>query len=79
MKLSDPTLLREANCIDGGWVQADSGATQAVRNPATGEVVGAIPAMGVAETRRAIAAASRAFPAWRATLAADRAAILRRL
>ncbi|MEO8522323.1 MAG: NAD-dependent succinate-semialdehyde dehydrogenase [Acidobacteriota bacterium] len=79
LKLSDPTLLREANCIDGGWVQADSGATQAVRNPATGEVVGAIPAMGVAETRRAIAAASRAFPAWRATLAADRAAILRRL
>ncbi len=79
LKLSDPTLLREANSIDGGWVQADSGATQAVRNPATGEVVGAIPAMGVAETRRAIAAAGRAFPAWRATLAADRAAILRRL
>ena len=79
LTLSDPTLLREANCIDGNWVQADSGATQLVRNPATGEIVGAIPSMGVAETRRAIEAASRAFPAWRATLAADRAAILRRL
>jgi succinate-semialdehyde dehydrogenase/glutarate-semialdehyde dehydrogenase len=35
--------------------------------------------MGTAETRRAIEAAARAQPAWRAMLAKDRAAILRRL
>ncbi len=79
LNLADPTLLREACCIDGQWVQADARQTQAVRNPATGEVLGTVPAMGAAETRRAIEAASRAFPAWRATLAAERALILRRL
>lgn len=79
LKLADPSLLREANLIDGRWVQADSGATVAVKNPATGELVGEVPAMGVAETRRAIEAASRAFPAWRALLAGERSTILRRL
>jgi hypothetical protein len=53
IRLSDPTLLRQANYIDGKWVHSDSGAALAVRNPATGDVVGEIPAMGVAETRRA--------------------------
>jgi len=79
LPLKDPTLLRQANHIDGKWVQADSGKTFAVRNPATGEVVGEVPAMGRAETRRAIEAANRAQPAWRAMLAKERAAILRRL
>jgi succinate-semialdehyde dehydrogenase/glutarate-semialdehyde dehydrogenase len=79
LRLSDPTLLRQANYIDGQWVHSDSGAALAVRNPATGDVVGEIPAMGVAETRRAIEAANRAFPAWRAALAGERSVILRKL
>jgi succinate-semialdehyde dehydrogenase/glutarate-semialdehyde dehydrogenase len=79
IRLSDPALLRQANYIDGQWVQAESAATLAVRNPATGELVGEVPSMGVAETRRAIEAAHRAFPAWRATLAGERSAILRKL
>ena len=79
LPLSDPTLLRQANCIDGRWVQADAGATLAVRNPATGDVVGEVPAMGAAETRRAIDAAKRALPAWRRMLARERAVILRAL
>ena len=61
LALKDPDLLRQANCIGGQWVQADSGKTFAVRNPATGEVVGNVPAMGKAETRRAIEAAELAF------------------
>jgi succinate-semialdehyde dehydrogenase/glutarate-semialdehyde dehydrogenase len=77
--LKDTSLLREANFIDGKWVQADSGATLEVRNPATGELVGEVPALGTAETRRAIEAANRAFPAWRALLAHERSAILRKL
>ncbi len=79
LPLSDPSLFRQANCIDGKWVQADSGRTLSVKNPATGEVVGEVPALGAAETRRAIEAAARAYPAWRGMLAKERAAILRKL
>lgn len=79
LKLNDPTLLREANYIGGKWIGADSGRTVDVPNPATGELVGRVPAMGEAETSRAIEAAERAFDPWRAMLAKERAAILRRL
>ncbi|GGG30101.1 glutarate-semialdehyde dehydrogenase DavD [Caldovatus sediminis] len=79
LPLKDPELLRQANYIAGKWVQADSGRTIEVRNPANGELVGTVPAMGAAETRRAIEAANAAWPAWRAMLAKERAAILRRL
>ena len=79
LPLKDPTLLRQANYLDGKWVQADSGQTITVVNPATVEAIGEVPAMGTAETRRAIEAANRAYPAWRALLAKDRAAILRKL
>jgi succinate-semialdehyde dehydrogenase/glutarate-semialdehyde dehydrogenase len=79
LPLKDSELFRQANYIAGQWVQADSGKTSTVRNPANGEVVGTVPAMGAAETRRAIEAAHKAFPAWRAMLAKERSAILRRL
>jgi succinate-semialdehyde dehydrogenase/glutarate-semialdehyde dehydrogenase len=79
LPLRDPTLLRQANYIDGKWVQADSGETMVVRNPATGEPVGAVPAMGAAETRRAIEAAYRAQPAWRALTAKARSHVLRQM
>ena len=79
LPLKDPALFRQANYIAGAWVQADSGKTIAVRNPATGEVIGEVPAMGQAETRRAIEAANAAWPAWRAMLAKDRAVILHKI
>ncbi len=79
LPLKDPTLFRSANYIDGKWVQADSGKTLPVKNPATGEEVGVVPAVGAAETRRAIEAADRAFRPWRALLAKERSAILRRI
>ena len=79
LPLKDPTLFRQANCIDGKWVQADSGRTLIVKNPATGEAIGEVPALGAAETRRAIEAAHRAQAPWRAMLAKERAAILRKL
>ena len=53
--------------------------TFAVTNPATGEVIADVPRHGVEETRRAIAAAERAQPGWRARTAKERALILRRL
>ena len=49
-----------------------------VTNPATGAVIADVPRMGAAETRRAIEAAQRALPGWRAMLAKERAAIMRR-
>ncbi len=79
LPLNDPALFRQANFIDGAWVAADSGRTIVVRNPATGAPIGAVPAMGAAETRRAIEAAHRAQPAWRAATAKERSVILRRL
>ncbi len=79
LPLKDPSLFRQACCIDGQWVQAASGKTLPVRNPATGTVIGEVPALGAPETRQAIEAAARAFPAWRAMLAKERSAVLRRL
>src|SRR6201996_3388853 len=79
LPLKDPTLFRQANYLDGKWVEADSGQTIIVKNPATGEAIGEVPAMGATETRRAIEAANRAYPAWRALLAKERSAILRKL
>lgn len=74
-----PTLsLREQGYIGGAWVAADSGATFAVVDPATGETLGHVPDMGVAEARRAIEAASAALPLWRDRTAKERAQIMRR-
>ena len=78
MKLRDPELLRTRALVGGRWVDAASGATHPVMNPATREALGTVPDMGVAETRRAIEAAHQAFPAWAARTARERAAILRR-
>jgi succinate-semialdehyde dehydrogenase/glutarate-semialdehyde dehydrogenase len=79
LPLHDPSLFREACAIDGKWVEAESGRTIAVANPATGEALGTVPALSAAETRRAIEAAHRALPGWRAMTAKERAAVLRRL
>jgi len=76
--LKDPALLRMQCYIDGGWSDADDGATHPVVNPATGGTIGTVPVCGAAETRRAIEAADRAWPAWRDMLAKDRCTILRR-
>jgi succinate-semialdehyde dehydrogenase/glutarate-semialdehyde dehydrogenase len=78
LNLMDKALLRQQGLIGGEWVSADSGATLAVSNPASGDKLGVIPNMGSAETKRAIAAASTALPAWAARTAKDRAGILRR-
>ncbi|MFO1406152.1 MAG: NADP-dependent succinate-semialdehyde dehydrogenase [Steroidobacteraceae bacterium] len=76
--LKDPTLLRQQCYVDGAWIDADTGGTVAVTNPATGETLGTVPNLGAAETRRAIEAAAAAFPAWAAKTAKERAVILRR-
>ncbi len=78
LQLQDPGLLKAQCLIDGAWVDADNGTTLAVRNPATGALLGHVPDMSADETLRAIAAAERAFEPWRARTAEDRSRILRR-
>ncbi len=71
--------MRQGNLIGGEWVQADSGATLDVTNPANGQKLGTVPKSGKAETRRAIEAADKTFKAFRKTTANDRSKMLRRL
>ena len=78
LKLKDPKLLRNQCYVDGQWVDAEGGKTLAVTNPATGELLGTVPNMGAAETRRAVEAANAAWPAWRAKTAKERSTILRK-
>jgi succinate-semialdehyde dehydrogenase / glutarate-semialdehyde dehydrogenase len=78
LTLKDPSLLRQQCYINGKWVDADSGKAIDVTNPATGEVLGTVPNLGAAETRRAIEAANAAWPAWRKKTAKERANILRK-
>lgn len=78
LQLKDMTLLRNKGYIDGQWQAADSGRMFSVTDPATGDVVVEVADMGAAETRRAIDAAARALPAWRAKTAKERSVILRR-
>jgi len=76
--LKDPSLLRQQCYVDGAWRDADGGATRPVSNPATGRPIGTVPQFLEAETRAAIEAAERAWPAWRDKTAKERAAILRK-
>jgi len=77
-KLNDPKLFRQQCYIDGAWIDADDKSTITVVNPANGTVVGTVPRLGQAETRRAIEAANAAWPAWRAKTAKERSTLLRR-
>ena len=78
MQLKDSSLFRQQAYIDGAWLDADGGQTLEVNNPASGEILGSVPKMGAAETRRAITAAERALPAWRELTAKERGQLLRR-
>lgn len=77
-RLVDRRLLRELAYVDGQWTAGAAGQGFEVRDPAGGELVGWVAALDAAETGAAIDAAAGAFPAWRGTLAQDRARILRR-
>ena len=78
LQLKDPALFRQQCYVDGAWSDAADGRTLEVTNPANGRRLGTVPNMGASETRRAIEAANRAWPAWRAKTAKERSAILRR-
>jgi succinate-semialdehyde dehydrogenase/glutarate-semialdehyde dehydrogenase len=76
--LKNPLLMRNANFVAGQWISGGRDPIPVV-NPATGLLLGSVPNCGREEAGQAIAAASEAFPAWRAKTAAERAGTLRRL
>lgn len=78
IQLEDPELLRSHAYVGGAWVDAASGATLSVIDPANAEQVGTVPAMGEGEAYQAVSAAEAAWPAWRAATAKERAVVLQR-
>jgi succinate-semialdehyde dehydrogenase/glutarate-semialdehyde dehydrogenase len=67
--------IRSDAYIDGKWRDATSRFD--VLNPATQEVIARAPDLGAGETEEAVAAAHRAWPAWAAKTAKERAQVLR--
>ncbi len=76
LKLKDRSLLRDRCLVAGQWISTEE--SIAVTNPATGTVIASVPKLGAAETRQAIEAANRAWPAWRALTAHQRSTLLLR-
>ncbi|KAJ5142879.1 uncharacterized protein N7515_001666 [Penicillium bovifimosum] len=77
-QLKDQSLFIEKAYINGEWVDAKSGETFEVHDPATGKLIGTCPELDVSDVEKAIQAASDAFPKFRTTLGRERARMLRR-
>jgi len=77
MQLKDTSLLKNDAFVDGAWIGADNGKRFVVDNPADRAVIAEVSDLGAGETRRAIEAANRAYPAWRAKTGKERAGVLR--
>jgi aldehyde dehydrogenase (NAD+) len=72
-----PELVR--NFIGGEWVESRSGETFESFNPATEELVSPVTRSGANDVQAAVAAAKKAYPAWRLTPAPRRGEILYRV
>ncbi len=76
MQLNNPQLLRHQALINGEWCDGDTGAREAVSNPATGEILAEVAQVGRDQTIAAIDAAAAALVTWRALTGKQRAALL---
>jgi succinate-semialdehyde dehydrogenase/glutarate-semialdehyde dehydrogenase len=72
--LNDPSLLKTDALIGGDWVKGE--ARLEVHDPATGQRLADVANLGATEAEAAIAAANKAWPAWRAKTAKERATVL---
>lgn len=77
MKLNDLSLFRQACPVAGNWIEAKDHQVTTIRNPATGEALGAVPDLGAAETEEAIRAAVIAQKLWAKKTAGERATMLK--
>jgi len=64
--------------INGEWISAAGEKTYDLKNPANGEVIAKVADGGTEEVKRAIRAASDAFPLWAKMSAKERGEILKR-
>ncbi len=78
MELKNTGLFRQQCYSNGKWISSPSGASLDVHNPATGELIGTVPALGSQETADAIAAAEEAWVGWRSLTAHERSRMVRR-
>jgi len=78
LNLKNPDLLKTACYVNGEWVNAASGKTIEVTNPADGSVIASVPSLSAGETRTAIETANDAQGPWRARTGKDRGAVLRK-
>ena len=77
MKLRRQELLRSQCYADGKWMESADGSRIKVVDPSSGTPIGSVPALGSKEVAAVIQAAHRAWPAWRALTAKERARLLR--
>jgi malonate-semialdehyde dehydrogenase (acetylating) / methylmalonate-semialdehyde dehydrogenase len=75
---SRPDVVVLDNFIGGRWVKAHASEYFDVHNPAVGELIGRTPLSTAEDVDAAVAAATRAFPAWRDTPVNTRAQVLYR-
>jgi aminobutyraldehyde dehydrogenase len=67
------------NLVGGEWVDAASGDTMEVINPATGDTIAEVPRGSAEDVDRAVAAANTALPAWLDSTPKERSELLHKL
>src|SRR6187200_2678154 len=70
------SVAQQKMFVDGEFVDALSGETMEVLNPATGEVIAEVPRAGEEDVDRAVAAAEKAWETWREKTPKDRMELL---
>ncbi len=75
--MQENSLIRTQSYVNGQWVNAASGKTFDVTNPATGELIAAVTDMDRVDVRKAIDAANDAWPLYRDLTASQRSALMR--
>ncbi|MGW3472369.1 aldehyde dehydrogenase family protein [Saccharopolyspora sp. NPDC000995] len=70
-------IVHDTIYVDGSWVASSGTASIEIVNPATGKVIGSVPAGAAADVDVAVTAARRAFPGWAATPASRRIELVR--
>lgn len=74
MTKTDVQMLK--NYIGGQWIEAETSQTEAVYNPATGEIIAEVPLSTKKDVERAVQATKEAFTTWSKTPVPRRARIL---
>lgn len=77
-KLNDQSLFKQQAYVNGQWIDAKSGKTFSITNPANGKDIGTMPEMNKDDTQAAIDAAAKAFVSFRKTTGRERSRMLRK-